>query len=116
MPDLVLEVTKALRQYTQAVQDVLEDKAEEITKETVKQLKATSPKRTGRYSKAWIRKKTENGYVIHNKRYYLTHLLENGHAKRGGGRVAPVVHIAPAEESAVESFEKEVRRAINDID
>lgn len=39
----------------------------------------------------------------------LPHLLEYGHAKRGGGRVQGTVHIAQVEEQLVNEFEKQVR-------
>ena len=85
---------------------------DEVTKEAVKTLKATSPIRTKKYEKSWIRKKISNGYVIHNKRYYLTHLLEHGHAKRKGGRVEGRPHIAPVEQQTIESFEQKVREKL----
>lgn len=115
MFDLDIEIAKTLAQYTQEVQEALEEATDKITLETVKHLKATSPTRTHRYSKAWTRKKTDNGYIIHNKRYYLTHLLEHGHVKRSGGRVSGIKHIEPAEQKAIDAFEQELRRAIDDI-
>lgn len=112
MLDLSAQIAKSLSEYTDKVKDVLETTSEEVSKETVKKLKEISPKRTGKYARAWTRKKTLNGYVVYNKRYYLTHLLEKGHAKRGGGRVQGKAHIKPAEVFSVETFEEKVRRKL----
>lgn len=53
--------------------------------------------------------KTYNGCHADKPEYALTHLLEKGHQKRGGGRTKAIVHIAPAEEAAVDELEKELR-------
>lgn len=45
-------------------------------------------------------------------RYQLTHLLEHGHAKRGGGRVPAKPHIAAAEQAGIEQLEKEIQKAL----
>jgi hypothetical protein len=51
--------------------------------------------------------------VVHSKdRYQLTHLLEKGHAKRGGGRVAARPHIAPAEQEGVELLQSLIEKAL----
>ena len=87
---------------------------DETAKETQKQLKQTSPKRTGKYAKDWSKETVfENALkkrvtVFNKKTYRLTHLLEKGHAKRGGGRVAAIPHIKKAEEAAIETIEKKV--------
>ena len=79
----------------------------------------TSPVRSGEYRKSWAAKKTldRSGKltvtVYNRKKPGLTHLLEKGHAKRGGGRVEGTPHIAPAEEYAVDELEKRIRRGLD---
>lgn len=51
--------------------------------------------------------------VVHSRnRYQLAHLLEYGHAKRGGGRVSAKPHIAAAEQKGVEKLEKSIEKAL----
>lgn len=110
---LANEISKSLREYTTEVEEGLEEVKKEVAKEGVKQLKKTSPKLTGDYAKGWRVKRVGTAQVIHNATdYQLTHLLEKGHAKRGGGRVPPKVHIAPVEEKVIEEFEKRVEKVI----
>jgi len=111
--NLSKEIANYLSQFSKEVEEELEKSKDDITKDAVKQLKVRSPKNTGSYRKGWTRKKVGKGYVIHNKTdYRLTHLLENGHAKRGGGRVAAKVHIKPVEEGSIKAFIERVERVI----
>jgi len=89
---------------------------DEVSKEAVRKLKAESPRgATGKYAKGWTRKMDKQrimvGATVYGKSgtYQLAHLLEHGHAKRGGGRVKSIVHIAPVEDWAVkEAFDRMV--------
>ena len=72
--------------------------------------KKPSPKRYGKYRRSWKKKKLANGsFVVFNAVASLTHILENGHISRNGGRVAGIVHIKPAEEKAIQNFEKRIK-------
>ncbi len=118
---LASEVMSGLEEYAELATDVLKKEIQEAGKTAKKQIEATSPRKTGRYAKSWAVKKvseTSNSLevTVHSKnRYMLTHLLENGHAKRGGGRVAAIPHIAPAEELAVQSLEKNIERELGRV-
>lgn len=77
-----------------------------------KETQANAPVRSKRYQKSWAVKKQKESsnaleVVVHSRdRYQLTHLLEKGHTKRGGGRVRAIPHIAPAEEKGIRELEE----------
>ena len=112
-----------------AVMDTLEEYAG-LAAEDVKQavrdagdvvkddIRSHAPKDTGDYAKSWAVKKMKETsdsltVVVHSRnRYQLAHLLEFGHAKRSGGRVAAQPHIASAEQKGIEKLEEEIRKAL----
>ena len=81
-------------------------------------INASAPVRTGKYAKSWTYKVTSEDSssievtVYSPSRYMLAHLLENGHAKRGGGRVRAIPHIAPAQDHAEQEIERELERTL----
>ena len=83
-----------------------------------KEISANAPKDTGAYGKSWSVKNTKETSkslevtVYSKNKYQLAHLLEFGHAKRGGGRVAGKGHIAPAEENGIRQLELEIERSL----
>ena len=50
--------------------------------------------------------------TVHSSIPGLPHLLEHGHANRGGGRTSGQAHIAPAEQSGIEQLETEIERCL----
>lgn len=100
-------VMEGLKDYARLATDDLKAAVKEAGQSARKELRTTAPKRTGKYRKSWTYKVTGEtantiNVTVHSKdRYRLTHLLENGHAKRGGGRVAARPHISVAQEHAV---------------
>jgi len=116
---LANEIAKGLSEYSQEVVEKVNISSERVGKAAVKRLKETSPKDSGDYAKSWAMKtEPEIGQphkkIIHVKapHYRLTHLLEHGHAKVGGGRVEGKPHIRPAEEQVIRDFTAEVEEAI----
>lgn len=107
------ELVDILKEYTSDMEQGMEDAKEKTAKDGAKKLKITSPKKTGKYGKGWRAKKVGTTWVVYNATdYQLTHLLEKGHAKVGGGRVSGRPHIAPVEEEVIVGYEKQLERMI----
>lgn len=98
-------INEMLELYSKDVDEVVQEALPKVGKETVKELKQTSPKQTGDYAKGWTQKvekeRLGSKLTVYNKtRYQLTHLLEKGHAKVSGGFVPGKPHIKPAQDKA----------------
>ena len=112
-------IVESLEEYAGQVDDMVKQAVNQVTDECLEEIRQNSPKDTGDYQKGWRKKKTfENGSQLRNvvynaTDYQLTHLLEKGHAKVGGGRVAGIPHIAPAEEHAAKSLEEKIKRGVS---
>lgn len=118
---VAIQMEKILEQYSKEVKDVTDKSIEKVSKESVRKLKNTSPKRTGKYARSWTKKKVKgrNGIdevTVHNKQYQLTHLLENGHIVRNSkgtyGRTNGIKHIKPVEEWAQDALPQEIERRL----
>ncbi|WP_281528163.1 HK97 gp10 family phage protein [Ruminococcus champanellensis] len=101
--DMASEIMKGLTEYAELADTAMKKAVRKTATAVKNEISANAPKKSGRYQKSWAAKKVkENSHTlemtVHSKnRYQIAHLLEHGHAKRGGGRVAAIPHIAPAE-------------------
>lgn len=126
---LASAVHDILAEYTEEVTTVTKETTKETGKLVTKEIKNTAPVgpdrkkngkliKGGKYAKSFrvktvLETSTKLEIVVHSPtQYMLTHLLENGHAKRGGGRVAAIPHLAPAEQVGTEYMENELERRL----
>lgn len=104
--ELTKEIMKGLQEYSELADSEMKKAVRKTANSVKKEISANAPKLTGDYAKSWRASLTEErSHAIHMTvhanppEYRLAHLLENGHAKRGGGRVEGKSHIAPAEKN-----------------
>jgi len=116
---LASEIVLAVQQYTEAVSAAIEAELDNTSKAVLDEIRGSTAyrDRTGKYRKGWRRTKESSAgstrYTIHNKdRPALVHLLEFGHAKRGGGRVDAKAHVRPAYDAHVPAMEERIKRII----
>ncbi len=113
------EIMDGLLEYADASSETVKSAVKKASNTVKKEITNNAPVNTGRYKKSFTatkQKETSNSLVmvVHSKnRYQLTHLLEKGHAKRNGGRVAARPHIAPAEAKGMEELESLIKRGLN---
>lgn len=111
-------INQEMEKYSKLATDGMKKAVKKSANTVKKEISANAPKRTGAYAKSWTATKTAEdsqslSMTVHSKnRYQIAHLLEHGHAKRGGGRVAAIPHIAPAEEKGVKQLEEDIKKAL----
>ena len=117
--DMTREIMKGLQEYSELADDEMKKAVRKTATSVKKEISANAPHDTGTYAKSWafskVRETSHNlQMTVHSRnRYRLAHLLEKGHAKRGGGRVQGKPHIAPAEKNGEELLENLIRKAIS---
>lgn len=113
------DIMAGLREYAELADDAMKTAVKKTATSVKKEISTNAPKDTGAYGKSWkATKVAENSHTlkmtVHSKDHYrLAHLLEKGHAKRGGGRVEGKPHIAPAEENGAEMLTNLITEALS---
>lgn len=115
--ELAVELSRAVKDYTDDVQEAVDKEVRSTATKVKREIKQDSPRDSGEYADGWSRKTSRKGgnttVTIYNKeKPSLTHLLEFGHAKVNGGRVAGMPHIQPAYDKFVPIMEKNIEQII----
>lgn len=111
-------VMEELEEYANLAAEDMKSAVKKAAATVRKDIEASAPRDTGDYAKSWAVKTTKENsnalqVTVHSRnRYQIAHLLEYGHAKRGGGRIAARSYIAAAEEAGIEQLEREIERSL----
>lgn len=112
-------VMEELTEYNRLAEETMKKAVTKASQTVRKEIQAGAPVKSGKYAKSWRTKKTKESSrilevtVYSPSRYMLAHLLEHGHAKRGGGRTRAFPHIAPAEEAGEKQLEQDIIRGLS---
>lgn len=119
--DLTNVITAFLKEFEDVTEEAADKGLNETAKTALKQLQNAHPAGSGKYgswdayNKDWtvMKRKRDKKAIIHNKNHYqLTHLLEKGHALRGGGKTAAFTHIAPVADKCDNELLKNIKKFI----
>jgi len=119
--ELTNEIKKELNTYSEEITEGIKKAVDVVAKETNEEIKKniSFKEHTGKYVKSFRIKitrekrfdKTKTWYVA-NGQHRLTHLLENGHAIKQGGRTRAFPHIKHGEELAIKRMEQLTKEII----
>jgi hypothetical protein len=119
---LKVQMEKILDEYSERVNNASRVAIQRVGRESVKQLRNSSPKKSGSYARGWRLKTLKvsgnvTDVIVHNATdYSLTHLLERGHvvvnAKGTFGRAPAHPHIKPVEEWANSELPELIEREL----
>ena len=122
-----------LQKYQSLAQEDIKKSVRNAANFVRKEVRKNAPKHEGVYLQGYKREKRGSGgsyrksfqikteidspvatrMTVHSpKQYMLTHLLEDGHAKRGGGRVKGRPHIEPARDLGEQYLVDELSKAL----
>lgn len=112
-------IAQSMTEYADLSNEVMKQSVAEVSRSVKKDIQSGAPVRTGKYKKSWTAKKMQEDansltMVVHSRdRYQIAHLLEHGHARRNGDRVAAIPHITPAEQRGAEELVSKIERGLS---
>ena len=119
--DLSAVINEALLDYSEDVTKGLKKEVKSATKKLVDKTKANAPigKRKKHYKDNITSKTTtetpkqlEKIWYVKSNDYRLTHLINNGHQSRNGGRVKGTNFLSNAVDEVIPEFEKKIEEII----
>lgn len=114
-------IHEELTLYSADILQMIDETAKKHMDSLVEKTRATAPtgKRKKHYKKKITSKKLEASFksasylwYVKAPDYRLSHLLNNGHAKKNGGRVEGTGFITKAHDEVLEAYENDVERGI----
>lgn len=117
-------IEKELTIYSHEITEMIDREAKSHMKDLVKRTKETAPvgNRTKHYRDSISSKKTTEKrgatsytWYVKGSDYRLSHLLENGHATKNGGRVQGTKFISKASEPILADYIEKVEEAIKNV-
>lgn len=114
-------ISQELTIYAKHVTDGIKSETKKSMKQLVDKTKATAPvgKRYRHYKDSIAsRKESEDDrsvkylWYVKGSNYRLSHLLNNGHALRNGGRVNGTNFITKAHDEVVEKYQENIKKVI----
>lgn len=118
---LAASIVKELEEYSDEIAEGIKRDCKEVARQCVEDIKAAAPVRKingGEYRDGWgqtvaFESRGDIRIVVRNAKHYrLTHLLENGHAMKKGGRVKAYPHIGTAAQKAEKALSRKVQVTI----
>lgn len=118
--ELSSAVSDYIRVWDQEINESIEKKASESMRQLVKKTKETAPvgRRQKHYRDSIKSKKYKSSrlttytWYVDGSDYRLSHLLENGHATRDGGRVEGTHFIQKASDPILDQYIKDVEEIL----
>lgn len=118
--ELASAINDAMAEYSDEVTKAMKSAVDEVADMAMQEIKdhVTFSQPTGDYVKAFSllnvesTRKKQKIWHVKKPHYRLAHLLENGHAVRGGGRSKPFPHIIFGEQLVNRILETKVKEAI----
>lgn len=114
-------INQELTIYSKHITDGIKSEAKKSMKELVEKTKATAPvgKRHRHYRDSITsRKESENDrsvkylWYVKGSDYRISHLINNGHALKNGGRINGTKFITKAHDQVIKNYEENVKKVI----